>query len=1370
MDDANDLTPVYEDAGRRYGIDPDFLRAQDDVESRSKDLAISPAGAEGRAQFMPATARQMGVHDPFDPREAIPAQARLIRENYDRSGSMAQAVAEYHGGTDPRNWGDRTHAYVNDVTSAYEKRKAQQAPAFDASKPFETEGQKPPAFDPNKPFQTEGQEAPKFDPSKPFQAESDVRGWRQMPMAQTDQPSSGEHPQSPAGTQPSAGELEDQKAVEHQPGYFERDLQARHEQAQAIWGAIKEGWQATPEALTPLAIDAATKFGASIGMPGLGSVVQTGGEIGRGVVAAFNAAWAGAGETANQLGVSMGMPGLGNAMQSYIETAGMHGGPELPIAEGAHAMEQGRAMMGRGEAAPEPPPGSPGPPAPVGNTSQPSPTPTLDAVAGEARARAAQTPEATATETLRQEATPAQPAAPGSAVDALEKKAVSETEPQQSNSPIDQRIGELPEPTQPPAPPPHEAAPEPAEPPPEAPAPDVRQRLAEVSAQEAERSKAEEASPPPEAAETRQEPEPPPGDHATLYSFPGAVFDPDAWKRTFGPLAPPLRELSQKTADYAQSAANAFSPMGMGTTRAQAHVAQFANDLRTVQYRFAQIDKEITGTYKSPQEREALWSAMEAQSVFEQQVRDLSVDQQAAAREAFDRGGTGVAGLNERQRQTIDSLDAISQDAWRQMQQRGMVAPDARPIPYYMPRQILTWSAENGFERPKGSGAASASVGIDARGANLTTNGPMRREHLTPEETEAAAQAKLGENAQILRDIRSLPSRLAYTYRAIAGVDLMNKIEETGKLTGVNLVLHGDLPGSVKPGDYFTMSDHPAFRRWTGSGWQAIHVADEYRGPLKAVLTKPAGDLYHAAMALKGGLMKTIMWSPFQHLNVEIGRALPMMRSEIVSVFKDGHRVRQDLGYMDQATRDGIAPLGQRSGWENDPISIADATREPAQHGPLYHAAAAVPRAFDQLHQKILWDRVFDLQMGIYDHLKQKWTADGFPERVAGIMAAHEANRYAGALPPENLARGANMAANLLLFSRSFTLGNLGVIKDMFNGAPSHTRALIEHEFSPAMMKQAQSAMRRKAIAAFTMDIGLQYLGTALAQTAWRAGQLAAIAGGVSYISQGTQQALGEWYDKAKDAIAASRVNPLEAFGIFPQHWNEPGKEDRAYLGTDPQSQRGVYARLMTGKIGEEFMGWFSRPGDLLLNKLNVGVRAGVEDVLGQDAYGKLISKPYPRTIWDYIDKAGAYVQHIGGSMGPTATIEGIAELGRLYTGGGKDSPATAWAKVLVPATGLGQISEGYPGGPAAGEIHAQTERQRFAVQQAMPSIREKIKAGDTAGAVEDMTKLGIEPGLQRYYLRQTVNPQPSRRQFQNFQRTAPAEVLERMARDRAGP
>jgi hypothetical protein len=69
---------------------------------------------------------------------------------------------------------------------------------------------------------------------------------------------------------------------------------------------------------------------------------------------------------------------------------------------------------------------------------------------------------------------------------------------------------------------------------------------------------------------------------------------------------------------------------------------------------------------------------------------------------------------------------------------------------------------------------------------------------------------------------------------------------------------------------------------------------------------------------------------------------------------------------------------------------------------------------------------VRNLQVGIYAEMRDRFIAKGFSERAAGIMAAHLANRYAGALPSEHLSRAVNMAANighvLALASPSATL------------------------------------------------------------------------------------------------------------------------------------------------------------------------------------------------------------------------------------------------------------------------------------------------------------------------------------------------------------
>ena len=67
-------------------------------ESRFVRTAISSAGALGVAQFMPAVAESVGLRNPFDPREALPASARLLRVLHAQFGNLGLAAAAYNAG------------------------------------------------------------------------------------------------------------------------------------------------------------------------------------------------------------------------------------------------------------------------------------------------------------------------------------------------------------------------------------------------------------------------------------------------------------------------------------------------------------------------------------------------------------------------------------------------------------------------------------------------------------------------------------------------------------------------------------------------------------------------------------------------------------------------------------------------------------------------------------------------------------------------------------------------------------------------------------------------------------------------------------------------------------------------------------------------------------------------------------------------------------------------------------------------------------------------------------------------------------------------------------------------------------------------
>jgi soluble lytic murein transglycosylase-like protein len=92
------LRGQIETAAHETGLDPDFLEAVARTESALDPAAVSPAGAVGVMQLMPATARRLGV-DPRDPAQNILGGARYLRAQLDRfDGRIDLALAAYNAG------------------------------------------------------------------------------------------------------------------------------------------------------------------------------------------------------------------------------------------------------------------------------------------------------------------------------------------------------------------------------------------------------------------------------------------------------------------------------------------------------------------------------------------------------------------------------------------------------------------------------------------------------------------------------------------------------------------------------------------------------------------------------------------------------------------------------------------------------------------------------------------------------------------------------------------------------------------------------------------------------------------------------------------------------------------------------------------------------------------------------------------------------------------------------------------------------------------------------------------------------------------------------------------------------------------------
>jgi soluble lytic murein transglycosylase-like protein len=126
------LAPALLAAAKANDIDPLLLHAIAHVESRHNPQAVSPAGARGLMQMMPATAQRFGVADErslFDPETNLRASAALLRQLLSRYGNDLRLVlAAYNAGEGAvaKAGGDvppypETQAYVRDVLAIYRR-------------------------------------------------------------------------------------------------------------------------------------------------------------------------------------------------------------------------------------------------------------------------------------------------------------------------------------------------------------------------------------------------------------------------------------------------------------------------------------------------------------------------------------------------------------------------------------------------------------------------------------------------------------------------------------------------------------------------------------------------------------------------------------------------------------------------------------------------------------------------------------------------------------------------------------------------------------------------------------------------------------------------------------------------------------------------------------------------------------------------------------------------------------------------------------------------------------------------------------------------------------------------------------------------
>ncbi|KAB0677528.1 lytic transglycosylase domain-containing protein [Aureimonas leprariae] len=118
------ICSMIDGAAARHALPAAFLTRLIWRESSFRSGVRSRAGAQGIAQFTPATAGERGLVDPFDPEAAIPASASYLADLKGRFGSLELAAAAYNAGPNRiARWRngqaslpDETRAHVRFIT------------------------------------------------------------------------------------------------------------------------------------------------------------------------------------------------------------------------------------------------------------------------------------------------------------------------------------------------------------------------------------------------------------------------------------------------------------------------------------------------------------------------------------------------------------------------------------------------------------------------------------------------------------------------------------------------------------------------------------------------------------------------------------------------------------------------------------------------------------------------------------------------------------------------------------------------------------------------------------------------------------------------------------------------------------------------------------------------------------------------------------------------------------------------------------------------------------------------------------------------------------------------------------------------------
>ena len=144
-------------------------------------------------------------------------------------------------------------------------------------------------------------------------------------------------------------------------------------------------------------------------------------------------------------------------------------------------------------------------------------------------------------------------------------------------------------------------------------------------------------------------------------------------------------------------------------------------------------------------------------------------------------------------------------------------------------------------------------------------------------------------------------------------------------------------------------------------------------------------------------------------------------------------------------------------------------------------------------------------------------SGQGLDENAAVTVAAHIANRYAGAIGKESMSEAAHVIANLTMFlQKSFNAGNVGTVKDAFYGLPAGLKAQLAEHSDVASAVKALDFAKNKARIGLVRDLVYAIVITSLVQDWVKRDKDKSFSENVSEGLDGYEKRAAEWWANLK--------------------------------------------------------------------------------------------------------------------------------------------------------------------------------------------------------------------------------------------------------------